>query len=585
MASLFKKAKDRTSREKLRTPSGNSFGNFNPLNALNAPTEVAQATDAHNAMRPGELSFRKGDFFHVIRNTETADGYIEIYDPIKEVRGRAPARFFKVFEKTHRPRDSTDRKSTSTNTSSVTSPLMKQRTSATSIHKKEPIAHLTSLFGIVLYDFKAERSDELSVQTGDHIIISAHHDYEWYIAKFVDKIGEVGLVPVSYVQLCDIATKIPYKESPQQVIIKEGLLTIENWKAIKNKHKASARAVGDAAREISRNNSMNNQPLLGAQRKSSNPDIFEISKIFAIDANIESFATTTNNKYWYLVMATMSDGTTRAFCRYYEDFFNYHQKLLTAWPNEGGKIDKKDRILPYIPGPLVDINESLCHKRMNDLNEYLTKLLRLPDYISKSSLVSSFFDVLEGDRQEKPGAYEIPAPIRSVPPLKIISSDVQLPQHQYNENNRYSQSHQDRRSQYEHANRSSTLSGKMNELSFGRTSSIASSASQTRTRSTTTQQTSPMDPAAKLKLKFYYKDDIFAVVVAGDITLDQLKKTVLPRLDEANDEDVEAAVKILPKNDSNVDQYTFDESQILLSDSDLWKSLNFTDKGKFLVLV
>lgn len=654
MASLFKKTKDRTSKEKVRTVSGTSIQGYNPLNPLNAPTEVAQATRFHTARNINELSFKRGDFFHVISRDIAPDGTIEIFDPIKNLKGRAPSDCFKLFEKTHHQSDGDNGISSNTNslTDSVDSSLMRDNlnindhfqhqqprhfstTSTSSVSsstnvKKEPVTG--NLFGVVLYDFNAERSDELSVTAGDSIFICAHHEYEWYIAKFLNKVGEVGLVPVSYVQLIDAVTRIPYKEPANLIIEKENLPSVEEWKAVKNKHKASSRTVGlhDSNNSnnspLSRNSSTGNFRSKSITRSPLKKNISQ-SLIVPIRTNIESFSST-NNKFWFLIRVTMSDNTTRSLCRYYEDFFNFHQKILSTWPREGGKFDnkdKKDRILPFIPGPVIDVTESLCHKRLIDLNEYLVVLLRLPDYISKSNLVNSFFDIMDGDEISNfnvpRNSYVAVEPNRPAPNLKIINSDrqsasnsQQQQQQQYSgqiqgqnhyqhqsqnsnlqNNETLSQSNHDRRSQYEMNNvnnsRSSRTSG-FNSLRKSSTASLVSqhllpqnipqSAPQQDAPSTTRHKNTASD---KIKLKFYYKDDIFAIVVANDITLSELKSLIVPRIDESDTPGIATKIELYSKNSSNVSQSEFDPSQALHSDSDLWEDSNFTDKGKFLVVV
>ena len=38
----------------------------------------------------------------------------------------------------------------------------------------------------------------------ENLIICAHHDYEWFIAKPINRLGGPGLVPVSYVKIIDL---------------------------------------------------------------------------------------------------------------------------------------------------------------------------------------------------------------------------------------------------------------------------------------------------------------------------------------------------------------------------------------------
>ncbi|GMG26738.1 unnamed protein product [Ambrosiozyma monospora] len=337
-------ASARTSYTNSTTSNGNLNG-FAGVGILNAPTKVVQAISPYIAQRSGELSFQKGDFFHIASGCE-ADEIIEIHDPVKNIKGKAPSKCFKFFDKTHnhtRPLSTTTGEGSEHGSSSGSSPNMPQRIASVSSSNKK-VTPLPSLYGRLLYEFNAERPDELSVAAGDSVIICAHHEYEWFIGKCLDKIGEPGLIPVSYVQLFDIATKVPYKEPAATVIERERLPTVDDWKALKNKHKASARAVGSLALQ---QNGNGNGSLADLSRSSSlaTRTVQELADPYATDVSVESFAST-RGKYWYLVRVLLSNGHVKSLCRYYEDFFNFHQLVLKTWPTPG---DQK-RVIPYIPG-------------------------------------------------------------------------------------------------------------------------------------------------------------------------------------------------------------------------------------------
>lgn len=603
MTSLFRKARDRTSRER-RTGSGNAPQAFNPQNPLDAPSEVAQAVAAFSARRPGEISFSRGDFFYVVNPIPSPDGFIEIYDPTRGTKGRAPASAFKMFEKTHQGESSAPGSRTVSSASlgqtqgagmglgPASGSIVGSATGSPQFTSSAAPAPLPTLFGIVLYDFNAERSDELSVKTGDKIIICAHHDFEWYIAKFVDKIGEVGLVPVAYVQLIDTLTKIPYKDQPSAVIQREKLPSIDEWKAIRNRHKASVRPVGEAAAaaaaaahaaHAAQRKSLSRSPSSGSVLRTRSSASSE--GVYPTFATIESFSSS-NSKFWFHVTASLSNGQRLSLCRYYEDFFNFHQRILSTWPREGGKFDskdRKDRIIPYIPGPVVDVNESLTHKCMADLNDYLESLITLPDYISKSSVVASFFDPLEGDVVGN----QQPHPVRNAPALRILNQD-QPSTTTYDK--RYSQSHQDRLSQYE-PKHSSHNSGKLGEHNRSSSKGSLLTATPVQTNSavngtpppsgttvTTTSMSSTSTDSPKIKIKFYYKDDIFAMNVPVTIPLADLKQLVVSKIDEADVPGIVDKIVLLPKDQS-------DSAQAITSNATLWNSPAFVDKGKLQVVV
>ncbi|ODV86848.1 hypothetical protein CANARDRAFT_196156 [[Candida] arabinofermentans NRRL YB-2248] len=600
MSSLFKRSsRDRDKKQpKGRVASSSSASPGFTFNELNAPTKVIQATHSYIAQRPGELSFKAGDFFHILNSTDSSAQWIEAHNPIKNVKGKVPSAYFKVFEKTHNSvagQAAGGRLSGNSSTSSNS--LQKQQSdshdSHLSVTSQKKVAPLPSLYGRVLYDFQAERPDELSVFAGDSVIICAHHDYEWFIGKFLDKIGEPGLIPVTYVQLFDITTRVPYRESTKQVIEQEHLPTVDEWKTIKNKHKASARAVGSAASTTNRN--QQHEVYESLSRSSSTTNRYqqqELSKTHAVSINIESFSNT-NGKYWYLVRVVLSNGTVRNLCRYYEDFFNFHQAVLSTWPREGGRFDtneRKDRIIPFIPGPLIDVSESLCHKRLIDLDVYLKTTIQLPDYISKSKLINSFFEIKDGDQEFSDQSQVrhmegVIKPSRSPPSMIILNwSESSQAAHQApalelsksssagsGNNTRNSQYQQDRLSQYENTKNGPPYAAKSGAPSQQqkRLSSLSSNNSNGNLKGSSEQQ------SLKLKLKFYYKDDIFAISVPTTITLLQLKELIVPRIDESEEVDIVERLIISEKG----------KDAAITNDQELWECNGFVDKGKFEVFV
>ncbi|GME78457.1 unnamed protein product [Ambrosiozyma monospora] len=208
---------------------------------------------------------------------------------------------------------------------------------------------------------------------------------------------------------------------------------------------------------------------------------------------------------------------------------------------------------------------------------------------------------MEGD-QEFPDQYAIPStritPQRDPPIMSFLNNNnndqVALQQAQLQRRNtRTSQYQQDRLSQYENIKSSNSLTSRISGLSLQQQFQQSQQSQQSqRVSAISTDDSSAQrtvqnsdDSGTKHKLKFYYKDDIFAVVVSENITLLELKKQIVPRVDEAQEPGILDRIKIIPKDVNNVDQFEYIDNDIIMSDSQLWKSKNFTDKGKFLVIV
>ncbi|CAG8711524.1 9715_t:CDS:1, partial [Scutellospora calospora] len=134
------------SKDKISTPTPIEPKAPPPPSIL-PPKKVIKALYDYTANGASELSFSKGDFFHVVGN-ENDENWYEACNPATSVRGLVPVSYFQVLEKSSRL--SADGKADSGNTSDA--------------QKPQP------LYGIVLYDFIAERPDELDAKAGEPII-------------------------------------------------------------------------------------------------------------------------------------------------------------------------------------------------------------------------------------------------------------------------------------------------------------------------------------------------------------------------------------------------------------------------------
>eukprot|EP00731_Ephydatia_muelleri_P026866 Em0018g966a len=74
--------------------------------------------------------------------------------------------------------------------------------------------------------------------------------------------------------------------------------------------------------------------------------------------------------------------------------FIYIIQLLDLFPEESGQKNKKQRIIPYLPGKKIITNKSsreLAEKRLPELAKYAKELITLPNYMLCSSHVLEFF--------------------------------------------------------------------------------------------------------------------------------------------------------------------------------------------------
>lgn len=287
---------------------------------LNVPKKIIKALYDYRAQGPHELSFRKGDFFHVIGRENDTEWY-EASNPATDTRGIVPVSYFQVIERTgSRPMS-----------------LSSSSTSSTEDHKQKRV------YGVVMYDFTAERPDELSAQAGESIVIIAQSTKDWYVAKPISRLGGPGLIPVSFVQVRDAQTG--------QAVESVQLPPVEDWKKMTQLYEASSIPLG----------------VIEQKKKDS-----------VVFAQINSFILE-GGQYWFVLYAKTARGMHRILYRLYDgkydiipetivfiywflDFYDFQLHLLKTYPVEAGQGDR-ERILPYMPGPLKEVDDKVTGKK------------------------------------------------------------------------------------------------------------------------------------------------------------------------------------------------------------------------------
>ncbi|GJJ69577.1 bud emergence protein 1 [Entomortierella parvispora] len=284
------------------------------------PRKVIKALYDFKPTQPEELTFSKGDFFHVVGNEDDEDWY-EAANPITGARGYVPVNYFQILEKSapsgggvglggkhqqqrYRQRNSDQSLEDSGNdsgaftdppqpyqqhhqghhhhqqhhahqaraqghthsTSSVSvaaasavapvniSPSLSQ-TSSTGMSMaspQPPVPKCQPLYGIVLYDFGAERTDELDAKAGDAILVIAQSNEDWYVAKPIGRLGGPGLIPVNFIEIRDMVTGKPINVAEMLKQTGTAIPRVEEWKKQAMEYRANSIPLGrieDAAQQ------------------------------------------------------------------------------------------------------------------------------------------------------------------------------------------------------------------------------------------------------------------------------------------------------------------------------------------------
>lgn len=212
--------------------------------------QVIRALYDYEAQSSQELSFSKGDFFHVIGRENDEDWYEACNPALPDARGLVPVSFFQALGRTERDSAQSDGGRPPTAKSpdhdsgysehsphpiATSMPISHRSTKSTDIDNK--------IFAIVMYDFEAQRADELGATKGEQIIIIAQSTAEWFVAKPIARLGGPGLIPVSYVEIRSVKTRevVP---NALEAVRKAGVPSVEEWKKMAASYKNSSITLG-----------------------------------------------------------------------------------------------------------------------------------------------------------------------------------------------------------------------------------------------------------------------------------------------------------------------------------------------------
>lgn len=378
---------------------------------------------------PHYLSFSQGDFLHVVGRENDADWY-EACNPLHGARGLVPVRYFETIGKTVRDsRGSTN--SAGTTHDSGYAEAGKNHISVTSngTASHDPMTNRmsksmgkpggASVYGIVSYDFHAERPDELEAKEGEAIIVIAQSNPEWFVAKPITRLGGPGLIPVSFIEIKDMHTGQTVTD-PQEAIQRAGIPRVEEWKKMAADYKNTSIPLGQFGNQTSipQGQTYSNSGLeQGMGRMSIGqgpPDANGYA--YAHSRTPSSYTAQTqhqryphapvsascieyvfqDDKFHFIVSCALANGSNWVLSRIYEDFYELQINLINSFPEEAGKTGEK-RTLPYMPGPVQFVTDKISEGRRETLDQYLKQLLEMGPHITQSTLMRNFFAPREGD--------------------------------------------------------------------------------------------------------------------------------------------------------------------------------------------
>lgn len=431
--------------------------------AIEPPKKVIKALYDYKAPEePGiYLAFSAGDFLHVVSRENDPDWY-EACNPLANTRGLVPVKYFDEVGKTVRESEDISRNSVSATHDSGYAEGATPRSAATSrtstmnnVERPPMPGHRSSksigkvaggVYGVVSYDFHAERPDELDAKEGEAIIVIAQSNPEWFVAKPITRLGGPGLIPVSFIEIRDMATGKPIGDAAAAVAM-AGIPRVEEWKKMAAEYKNTSIPLGtvSSSQQAQMQQSMERMSLSNGQqangygghsRQTSNYSFHQQQEqnLFApVRASVPRYIYS-DDKFHFIVECKLSNGSHWDLQRVYEDFYELQINLINAFPEEAGQVPGKPRTLPYMPGPVKFVTDGISEGRRANLDEYLRDLLRLNSNASNSSLVRNFFAPRENDYEVDPSAVDLNTHAYPMEPANRYSQVSQGTQGSYQQN-------------------------------------------------------------------------------------------------------------------------------------------------------
>lgn len=242
------------------------------------------------------------------------------------------------------------------------------------------------------------------------------------------------------------------------------------------------------------------------------------------------------DKYWFVIEAELEDGRSWELSRYYQDFYDFQIALLAEFPAEAGNTGTQKRSLPYMPGPVSYVTDAITEGRLYNLDAYVKNLLNQPPHISRCDLVKLFFAPREGD-------YEIDGNMNGDEEYRLsqgsrqssADSPANVPSRQGSRSN-------------------------LNGYGYGGLSATPrqGSASQqgempahapprhVSTDASLGGQQPPLKPAAAMKIKVRFKDDVIAMRVPTDIQFQELADKIRDRVKATSGEQMQLSFQDEP---------------------------------------
>ena len=118
----------------------------------------------------------------------------------------------------------------------------------------------------------------------------------------------------------------------------------------------------------------------------------------------------TPKRFVYEVYLEWSNTSSTTCYRGYTDFFDFQCELSSVFPYEAGTVKGVERTIPYLPGRKIFQRKSaaLAEKRLPQIDEYVKRLIAMPEHVSRCALVLKFFRSNWQEDRLRGGSFSLP---------------------------------------------------------------------------------------------------------------------------------------------------------------------------------
>ena len=115
-------------------------------------------------------------------------------------------------------------------------------------------------------------------------------------------------------------------------------------------------------------------------------------------------------RFVYEIQVEWSNSTQTTCYRGYTDFFDFQCELIGSFPYEGGMRKGVERTIPYLPGRKIFQRRTaaLAEQRLPLIDDYIKKLVSMPERISHSGQVLKFFRSNWQEDRLRHGSFSLP---------------------------------------------------------------------------------------------------------------------------------------------------------------------------------